>query len=165
MHLSNQAPGARGKATAIPRTQYDKLRPRLQKAMQEVLSDVGLVGSSLETRLNERLKGANDMSVTCRREAFWSRVGITLKGDELEALATKPPRNGAHRRTLRGAAATKKMQKLLFQVQMVRTLVNRAILSLLGYRGPVLNYLVGTNMRWEHFEQRLPSVFGMYGAD
>ncbi|MHB8390675.1 MAG: hypothetical protein ACYDBH_14030 [Acidobacteriaceae bacterium] len=153
---------SQGKATAIPSSQYALLRPRLEQAIKDALVEAGQAGGSLETRLVERLQGGNDMSVTRRRESCWSRVGIALKSDEVEALANRNAM--AHSGALLRHAGDEKMQKLIFQVQMVRTLVNRSILSLLGYRGPVLNYLVGHNMAWEHFERRLPSEFGTYGS-
>jgi hypothetical protein len=137
--------------TIIPPEQYVALLPEVEKALAEPLKDHPK-GAEVLSRLIERLRGANDVSHGERRRKFWGRVGFGLKPDEKDALDNRHPMSHAGY-VLRGAD-TLEYQALSDQVHLARTLVNRVILALIGYDGPVFDYTCGRTQPWQYFLDR-----------
>lgn len=138
--------------TVISPDEYDDLLPKFKKALAKSLKE-HRKGSDLLSRMMERLKGANDVSHGERRRKFWKRVGFALKRDEKEALDNRHPMSHAGY-VLRGAE-TAEYQALSDQVHVARTLVNRVILALIGYDGPVFDFATGRTQPWNYFLDRL----------
>lgn len=138
--------------TVIPPDEYEELLPKFKKALLKSLKG-HQKGSDLLLRLMERLKGANDVSHAERRRKFWRRVGFGLKRDEKDALDNRHPMS--HAGYVLRAAETAEYQALSDQVHLARTLVNRVILALIGYDGPVLDFTSGRTQPWQYFLDRV----------
>lgn len=138
-------------ATVLDPDEYTDLLPTLEKALDDALKGHEK-REALVDRLMERLKGANDISHGERRRKFWKRVGFELKPDEKKALGHRHPMS--HAGYVLRHAGEKRHQQLADQVRLARTLVNRVILGLLGYDGPVFDYTSGRTEPWQHFIDR-----------
>jgi hypothetical protein len=136
----------------ITRNRYSEIVERLRPRIEEVLESSS-VPERLAERILERLKGANDVSHGERRRKFWRRVGFDLKSDEKEALDNRHPMS--HQGFL-NTSGTENVERILFQARLSRNLVNRAILALLGYDGPVFDFTAGTVQPWSYFLERTP---------
>ncbi len=98
-------------------------------------------------RIEERLKGANDVRHGERRRLFWDRVGFELGPREKDALATRHAL--AHRGFLLRGSSDPEFTAALTHMRVARNLVNRTILALLGYRGPIFDYQTGRNVPFD----------------
>lgn len=137
--------------TIIDPEEYDELFPTLAQALGDALQG-HVKREDILKRLSERLKGANDVSHGERRRKFWKRIGFKLKPDEKDALDNRHPMShGGH--LLRGAG-DEKYEALLRQTRLARNLVNRVILALLGYDGPVFDYTIGKTEPWQYYIDR-----------
>ena len=137
--------------TVIATGDYEALLPLLSDAL-----DAALTGQpkhdELFKRIMGRVKTANDISHGERRIKFFSRVGFDLKPDEKDALDNRHPMS--HCGYVLRHAGDDQYEKLMLQVQLARNLVNRVILALLGYRGPVFDYVKGIHEPWQYFIER-----------
>ncbi|HLH74891.1 MAG TPA: hypothetical protein VKX96_16510, partial [Chloroflexota bacterium] len=101
----------------------------------------------------ERLRGANDRSHSARRRAFFDRIGFTPGPAERNALKLRHP--AAHRGYLwRTRDGLDQLDELTRQTKIARSFVNNVILSLLGYRGVVLDYVLDANVSPTTLRQR-----------
>lgn len=138
----------------MPPETYDDVLALLQPVVDEILDREGCV-PELKTRIAERLKGANDVAHAERRRRFWKRVGFEIKSDETKALKIRHPMS--HQGYVLRGTGDQGLQLLLTQTRLARTLVNRAILALLGYDGPVFDYTDGLMHPWQYYIERDPS--------
>jgi hypothetical protein len=137
--------------TVIDPDEYMALLPQITEAIARALNGHPCE-NALHSRIMERVKGANDVSHGERRRKFWQRVGFELKPDEKDALDNRHPMSHAGY-VLRGADI-QEHQALSDQVRLARTLVDRVILALLGYDGPVLDYTSRLTQPWKYFIDR-----------
>jgi len=91
-------------------------------------------------RLRERIAEANQTSMSSRRERFWNTVGFIPTPEESTALRRR------HTMSHKGFIDIDDVadeRALFLDVRRARTLVNEAFLALLGYDGPVADYVGG----------------------
>lgn len=89
----------------------------------------------------ERLRSANNIKHSERRKQFWSEVDFQLGPLEKTALATRDPL--AHQGFFLRDPSDEQFDVTLELTQTARTLVNKVILALLGYRRPIFDYVTG----------------------
>ncbi|HVA28772.1 MAG TPA: hypothetical protein VNF68_11365, partial [Candidatus Baltobacteraceae bacterium] len=131
--------------------EYEQLLPAIDAALAEALKEQPK-SQSLRERIMDRVKGSNDISHGERRRKFLVRVGFELKPDEKDALDNRHPMS--HKGFILRRAETEEHQALSNQVRLARTFVNRVILALLGYDGPVFDYSTGLTQPWQYFIER-----------
>jgi hypothetical protein len=137
--------------TIVDPNEYGELLPVLEQALDEALQGHERREDLLK-RLSERLKGANDVSHGERRRKFWKRIGFELKPDEKDALDNRHPMS--HGGYLLRGAGDEEYKALLRQTRLARNLMNRVILALLGYDGPVFDYTSGKTEPWQYYIDR-----------
>jgi hypothetical protein len=118
------------------------LMPHVETIVTEREFPTELIG-----RIKERLKGANDVRLSERRNKFWERVGFEPGPNEKKARRTRDKL--AHRGYVLRGATDDEFDATLANSHIMRNLVNRAILALLGYRGPLLDYRKGLNVPFD----------------
>lgn len=123
---------------------YDGLLLEVEPAVRHAVQARGY-GDAEANHILERLSKANDTSHGERRNKFWTAVGITLS--EVEKAALRHRHAMSHKGFITRIDLAK-YRALGRDVMIARTLVNRVILKLLGYEGPVLNYVTGQNQTW-----------------
>jgi hypothetical protein len=109
----------------------------LDAAIEALPSDIP---ETLRVRLRERIAEANQTSMSARRDRFWNMVGFKPAPEESIALRRR------HTMSHKGFIDIEHvaMERALFlDVRRARTLVNEAFLALLGYDGPVGDYVQG----------------------
>jgi hypothetical protein len=109
----------------------------LEAAIEALPDDVP---EALRLRLRERIAEANQTSMSARRARFWSAVGFKPTPEESAALRRR------HTMSHKGFIDTDDVaaeRALFLDVRRARTLVNEALLALLGYDGPVADYVKG----------------------
>jgi len=145
-------PKGEGERFVIGRIRYAEIVKRMQPCIEEVLGSSSVPGRLAE-RIFERLRGANDVTHSERRRKFWRRVGFDLKSDEKEALDKRHPMSHQGFLDMRG---TDNVERVILQARLARNLVNRVILALLGYDGPVFDFTMGMMQPWSYFLERTP---------
>lgn len=118
------------------------LMPSIKAAIDERAFPAELLG-----RIEERLKGANDVRHSERRKKFWARVDFEPGPNEKKALKTRHPL--AHRGYVLRGGTDDEFNAILAHTHVMRNLVNRTILALLGYRGPLFDYRAGLNVSFD----------------
>lgn len=145
--LIESAPFRPESARLLPVNEYATLLEQLKPVLANAVVSANHP-QSVADGLFERLKGANDATYRYRREAFWRRVGFNLWPHEKNALRYRHPMSHA-------GFVTKDDHKSVVQLSrdilVARTLVNRVILTLLGYVGDICDYMSGQNRSLESF--------------
>lgn len=98
------------------------------------------VPEALRSRLCARIAEANQTSMSARRKRFWDTVGFKPTPDEEKALDRRHPMSHKGFIDIEDVTAER---SLFLDVRRARTLVNEALLALLGYDGPVADYVDG----------------------
>ena len=111
------------------------------KALNIAIDALPAAPETLRKRLRDRIAEANQTSTNERHRRFWDAVGFEPTAEEL--LALKRRHTMAHKGFIDTEDA--EAEWALFQdIGRARTVVNESILALLGYDGPVIDYLKGT---------------------
>jgi hypothetical protein len=118
------------------------LMPAVKAAIEERALPTELVG-----RIEERLKGANDVLYAERCKKFWRRVGFEPGPNEKKALKTR--HTLAHRGYVLRGNSNEEFDAIFANTHVARNLVNRTILALLGYHGPLYDNRSGRNVPFE----------------
>jgi hypothetical protein len=114
---------------------------KVYRAVDAVLdADSNVLHSDFRDRIRKRLWEANSISISERRNHFWETVGFQPTAQERSALERRhvishkgyiDPRDRAEERAL------------LEDIDLARTIVNEALLALLHYDGPLIDYRTG----------------------
>jgi len=118
----------------IEREEFDAASIPLRNLLRKHLS-TGAV-----KRANGIIDSINEATHALRRKRFWDRIDFAPSRPEKAAL--KHRHTMSHRGFLVSAqGGDKEWQRLSYDVAILRTLVNRCLLSLLGWRNPAMNYM------------------------
>jgi hypothetical protein len=116
---------------------FAPIAEHMHAAIKTLPSDVP---KALRERLCARIAEANQTSMSARRKRFWDTVGFKPTPDEEKALLRRHPMSHKGFIDIEDVTAER---ALFLDVRRVRTLVNEALLALLGYDGPVADYVDG----------------------
>ncbi len=116
---------------------FAPIAEHMQAAIKTLPSDIP---KALRQRLRERIAEANQTYLSARRKRFWDAVGFTPTADEDKALLRRNPMS--HKGFI-DIADLATERALFLDIRRARTLVNEALLALLGYDGPVPDYVEG----------------------
>jgi hypothetical protein len=126
----------------VPRRRFQKIKADLEAFAASILDETE---GEVKKRIGQVLELANSASVNDRRKMFWDSLGMKTTPQELKALEHRDTvshrgyipfqhgREGAWNRVIR-------------EMHLLRTLVNRVIFRLLGYQGNALNYVSGDDV-------------------
>jgi len=126
----------------VARRRFQEIRADLEAFADSIL---GETEGEVKKRIGQVLQQANSASVNDRRKLFWDSLGMEPTAHELKALE--------HRDTMSHVGYIPfphgregSWNRLIREMHLLRTLVNRVIFRLLGYEGNVLNYVNGDDV-------------------
>jgi len=117
---------------------FDSVVEHMEAAIEALPS---AVPDALKQRLRERIAEANQTSMNARRERFWNTVGFKLTKEERTSLRRRHTMSHKGFIDIDDVAAER---ALFLDARVARTLVNEALLTLLGYDGPLADYVHGS---------------------
>ncbi len=129
---------APGKVKFLTKKQGAALREALQEAARQVAADEHIPDEVL-TIINRKIGNIHQPPNADKLERIFTDVGLTLRADEEGAIADR-------NRTLHGRATLGDRENLqaiteeLRRFDVLRTLIHKAVLRLLDYKGPYMDY-------------------------
>jgi hypothetical protein len=111
------------------------VRP-LRKAAKQALA-AAKINEVEAKRFVEKLNNLNNASVAQRQSLFWTELGIQLSDEEVEILKSR--HNVVHEGHLGFEHSPEALEESYRRSNVLATLFNRAMLSLLGWTGPCLD--------------------------
>lgn len=121
-------------APIAPEAEFDSIQQQVNTAIEAACGD----RDELAARMKSLVALSKDRSFAERRRRFWAKCNIALTKDEMQALDLRNPMS--HKGYIHVDPTGDEFEQLYKQVGVARSVVNRAFLSLLGYRGDAFVY-------------------------